>query len=61
VLPTEASSPAQAPTAVDAGLAGSGDQQGPPSSLLILFGAALAVLGLGVGFVPVVARGKHSR
>jgi hypothetical protein len=61
VLPTQASSPAQAPTAVDAGLAGSGDDgSSVPSSLLILLGATMAVLGLGVGFVPIVARGKHS-
>ena len=51
--------PDAAPTAVDAGLAGD-ETGGIPSSLLILLGAAMAVLGLGVGFVPIVARGKHS-
>jgi hypothetical protein len=61
VLPTSATSnPAVAPTAVDAGLPGGGDGPAVPSSLLILLGAAMAVLGLGIGFVPVVARGKHS-
>ena len=61
VLPTQrTASPAAAPTAVDAGLPGSGGQSGLPSSLVILLGAAMAVLGLGVGFAPVVARGKHS-
>jgi hypothetical protein len=59
VAPSERTAPNAAPTAVDAGLAGD-EQGGIPSSLLILLGAAMAVLGLGVGFVPIVARGKHS-
>jgi hypothetical protein len=61
VLGSSSTAPAQAPTAVDAGLAGGDGDSGLPSSLLILLGAAMAVLGLGVGFLPIVARGKHSR
>jgi hypothetical protein len=57
VLGIEQNAPAAAPTAVDAGL--SGAESGSSSTLWILAGAALALAGLVMGFVPVAPRGKR--
>ncbi len=53
-----APAPAAVPTAVDAGLAA---QQGTSSTPWLLAGAALLLIGLGLGIAPVSVRGKRSR
>ena len=58
VLGIEQNAPAAAPTAVDAGL--SGEESGSSSTLWILAGAALALVGLVIGFVPSAPRGKRA-
>ena len=58
VAPAPAPAPAAVPTAVDAGLAA---QQGTSSTPWLLAGAALLLIGLGLGVAPVSVRGKRSR
>lgn len=58
VLGIEAEAPAAAPTAVDAGLTA---QESSNSTLWLLAGAALALMGAALGLTPARARGKRAR